>query len=136
MPDDFRLHPMLERDTLHVTDLALCQVRLMNDARFPWLVLVPRRADCRELIDLGDDDRRRLTEEIDHCTRVLLEHTVADKMNVASLGNQVAQLHVHVIARFESDSAWPGPVWGTGAPSPYPNDGATQCAALARALTE
>ncbi len=134
MHDDFRLDPTLERDTLQVTDLALCRVRLMNDERFPWLILVPRRTECRELIDLADEDRRMLTEEIDRCTRVLRDHAAADKMNVAALGNQVAQLHVHVIARFENDSAWPGPVWGVGTPRPYPNDAATQCAALARSL--
>ncbi|MBY6203266.1 HIT domain-containing protein [Halomonas denitrificans] len=136
MNDDFRLDPTLEDDTLQVADLALCRVRLMNDSRFPWLVLVPRRAGCRELIDLDPDDRRELTAEIDRCTRVLRDHAGADKMNVAALGNQVAQLHVHVIARFVNDSAWPRPVWGVGSPRPYPNEAATQCAALARALDE
>ena len=134
MNAEFLLDPRLERDTLPVTDLTLCRVRLMNDARYPWLVLVPRRHGCRELVDLEADDRRTLTDEIDRCTRMLREHAGADKMNVAALGNQVEQLHVHVIARSVGDDAWPGPVWGAHPARPYPNEAATLRAALARLL--
>jgi diadenosine tetraphosphate (Ap4A) HIT family hydrolase len=115
--------------------MALCDVRLINDARYPWLILVPRRAGVTEIIDLAADDRRRLADEVDRCARALRAHTGADKMNVAALGNQVPMLHVHVIARFRNDDAWPGPVWGVLPPSPYPDDARTLRAALAEALT-
>ena len=131
----FELDPRLAADSLPVTDLGVSEVRLINDARYPWLILVPRRSGCVELIDLALDDRRTLTEEIDRCTRVLKARTGADTMNVAALGNQVPMLHVHVIARFRGDDAWPGPVWGVLPPSPYPDDARTLRADLARALT-
>ncbi|SDH13103.1 HIT domain-containing protein [Roseospirillum parvum] len=109
---DFDLHPRLTADTVLVTDWPLCQVRLMNDRTYPWLVLIPRLAEIRELWDLSAHDRGRLMEETSHAAQCLRDLTQADKMNVASLGNQVPQLHVHVIARFTNDPAWPNPVWG------------------------
>ncbi|MBC6441412.1 MAG: HIT domain-containing protein [Rhodospirillales bacterium] len=115
----FALDPKLDTDTHAVCDLDLCTVRLMNDSRFPWLILVPKREGLVELIDLEGDERRLLTEEIDRATRVLREVAAADKMNVAALGNSVRQLHIHVIARHEGDLAWPGPVWGAGQAEPY-----------------
>lgn len=115
----FELDPRLEADTFPVGDLSLCTVRLMNDARFPWLILVPRRPDLAELIDLDDAARARLTMEIDAASRVLKAATGCDKLNVAALGNMVRQLHIHVIARFTSDAAWPGPVWGVGQRKDY-----------------
>lgn len=133
-PDDFELDPRLDEETLQVIDLPLCRVRLMNDSRYPWLVLIPRRAGLTELIELDAGDRRVLTDEIDACSRVLMDHTAADKLNVAALGNQVRMLHVHVVARFEDDDAWPGPVWGVFPARPYPNDASTLCSALAREL--
>jgi diadenosine tetraphosphate (Ap4A) HIT family hydrolase len=118
----FALDPQLAADTHPVCDLALCTVRLMNDATYPWLILVPQRDGLTELIDLSSADRAALTQEIDQACVVLRDLTGCDKLNVAALGNMVRQLHVHVIARFETDAAWPGPVWGTVPPEPYPDD--------------
>ena len=116
---DFALHPKLEADTLQVLDLPLCRVRLMNDRRFPWLILVPRRPDLREMHALGSADRFQLMEEMCGTAAALERAVSAEKMNVAALGNMVPQLHVHVIARFQADTAWPGPVWCVGGPEPY-----------------
>lgn len=132
---EFELDPRLAADSLPILQMALCDVRLINDARYPWLILVPRRAGVTEIIDLAVDDRRRLADEVDRCTRALRTHTGADTMNVAALGNQVPMLHVHVIARFRNDDAWPGPVWGVLPPSPYPDDARALRAALAEAMT-
>jgi diadenosine tetraphosphate (Ap4A) HIT family hydrolase len=118
-PGAFELDPRLEGDSVPVCDLDLCAVRLMNDARFPWVILVPRIAGLAELIDLSETDRRTMTDEIDQVTRALSTQTKAEKMNVAALGNMVRQLHVHVIARFAGDAAWPGPIWGVGTPAAY-----------------
>ncbi|MGH8090315.1 MAG: HIT domain-containing protein, partial [Rudaea sp.] len=96
---DFVLDPRLARDTHCVGDLELSRVLLMDDARFPWLILVPRRANLRELTDLDTGDQQRLLVEIDRCARVLRTLEKPDKLNIAALGNVVAQLHVHVIAR-------------------------------------
>jgi diadenosine tetraphosphate (Ap4A) HIT family hydrolase len=111
---DFVLDPRLAGDTHCVGDLELSRVLLMDDARFPWLILVPRRANLRELTDLGTGDQQRLLAEIDRCARILHTLEKPDKLNIAALGNVVAQLHVHVIARRASDAAWPRPVWGFG----------------------
>ncbi len=107
---EFGLHERLAADTLPVADWPLSRVLLMNDARFPWLILVPRVPDAREIHRLPDDTRAALFDEITRATARLEEVTGADKMNVAALGNMVPQLHVHVIARFEGDAGWPGPV--------------------------
>ena len=112
---EFALDPRLEADTLEVTRLPLSVVRLMNDRRFPWLILVPARPGAMEIVDLDHADRAQLIEEIAVASAALRELFHAKKLNVAALGNVVAQLHVHVIARFESDDAWPKPVWGTTA---------------------
>jgi diadenosine tetraphosphate (Ap4A) HIT family hydrolase len=118
------LDPRLAADTLSVGRLPLCQVRLMNDAHYPWLILVPERAAARELFDLDDADREQLMREVTGVAGVLCRLCGADKMNVAALGNVVAQLHVHVIARFVSDPAWPAPVWGKLPAAPYGDDAA------------
>jgi diadenosine tetraphosphate (Ap4A) HIT family hydrolase len=115
----FELHPRLEADTLLVADWALSRVLLMNDARFPWLVLVPRRAGVSELHELAHAERMVLIEELARASRALKSVTSATKMNIASLGNFVPQLHVHVVARTPSDAAWPKPVWGVGTPVAY-----------------
>ncbi|SFL07308.1 HIT domain-containing protein [Methylorubrum salsuginis] len=120
MSDDFSLDPRLLADTHHVGDLALCSVLLMDDARFPWLILVPRRTAASELTDLDEADAAALTGEIRLTVKVIQALAQPDKVNVAALGNVVAQLHVHVIARFRSDPAWPNPVWGHGERKPYP----------------
>lgn len=115
----FQLDPRLEADSFPVGELSLATLRLMNDARFPWLILVPRRPGLAELIDLDETDRAQLTREIDAASRALKQLTACDKLNVAALGNMVRQLHIHVIARFASDAAWPGPVWGVGERKEY-----------------
>ena len=110
----FSLDPRLGNDTLFVGDLPLSRVLLMNDARWPWLVLVPRREALVELTDLEASDRATLVEEAAAAARFLKAHAKADKINVGALGNLVRQLHVHVVARTVGDPAWPGPVWGVG----------------------
>jgi diadenosine tetraphosphate (Ap4A) HIT family hydrolase len=121
---DFVLDPRLEADSLPVAQWPLCQVRLIDDARFPWLILVPQRPDISEILDLDSDDRRQLTAEIDRAAAGLRRAVGCHKLNVAALGNVVAQLHVHVIARTRSDAAWPKPVWGQGHAQPYEDAGA------------
>ncbi|GBU17190.1 MULTISPECIES: HIT family protein [Methylobacterium] len=117
---DFSLDPRLAADTVPVGDLPLCSVLMMDDRRFPWLVLVPRRLGLREVTDLSEDDARLLWEETRLAARVAQALWRPDKVNVASLGNVVGQLHMHVVARFASDAAWPGPVWGHGSREPFP----------------
>ncbi len=109
----FSLHPRLEKDTFLVTNLPLSRLLLMNDQNFPWLIMVPRRADIQEIIDLPAEDRSLLMEEICLVSEHLRMFFKPDKINVASLGNMVPQLHIHVIARYRNDPAWPNPVWGT-----------------------
>ncbi len=115
----FELHPQLAQDTVPVIELALCEVRLMDDANHPWLVLVPRITDMVELIDLAPAQRTQLATEIDAASRALKALFKPHKLNVAALGNLVPQLHVHVIARYTDDIAWPRPVWGMAAARPY-----------------
>lgn len=115
----FHLDPRLAADTFAVSDLGLCAVRLMNDATYPWLVLVPRRAGAVELVDLSRADRLQLMDEIAATSDLLRRLTACEKLNVAALGNMVRQLHVHVIGRFAADPAWPGPVWGKVPARPY-----------------
>lgn len=115
----FSLHPQLSADTVPVGELALCQVLLANDANYPWLILVPRRPGVTELLDLKDSDRAQLTAETDAAARALKAITECDKLNVAALGNVVAQLHVHVIGRRHGDKAWPKPVWGAAQATAY-----------------
>ncbi len=116
---EFALHPRLAADTAFVADWDLSRVLLMNDARYPWIVLVPRRAGLGEWHDLADADAAILTREIRRAGSGLKKLTGAGKINTAALGNQVPQLHLHVIARHAGDAAWPGPVWGHGAARPY-----------------
>ncbi len=121
-PTHYDLHPQLAADTHPLAAFELCELRLMDDANYPWLVLVPRLPDARELVDLDAAQRHLLTDEIDRAARVLREVFRPFKLNVAALGNLVPQLHVHVIARFEHDPAWPAPVWGRVAARPYTPD--------------
>ena len=111
---NFTLDPRLEADTFQVTDLPLCRVLLMNDSRYPWLILVPRQHGLREFHDLARVVQSRLMSEITLTSEMLERSHRPDKLNVGALGNLVNQLHVHVLGRFESDPAWPGPVWGAG----------------------
>jgi len=115
----FELHPRIAEETVPLGDLMICRVLLMNDARYPWLMLVPRRPNIIELFDLAVTERAILMEEIATVSAALKELTHCQKVNVATLGNVVRQLHVHIVARFETDSAWPNPVWGNGERQPY-----------------
>jgi diadenosine tetraphosphate (Ap4A) HIT family hydrolase len=120
----FTLDERLARDALLIGDLPLCRVLLMNDARWPWLILVPRREGLVELIDLDPPDQTRLMDEAGRAARFLKSQARADKINVGALGNIVRQLHLHVVARVIGDPAWPGPVWGYADATPYGDDAA------------
>jgi len=115
----FVLDPRLEQDTLHMGDFPLCRLLLMNDAQYPWFILVPRREEVSELFQLDTADQHSLWREATLLAELLKDTFKADKMNVATLGNMVSQLHVHVIARRRSDAAWPAPVWGRHPVQPY-----------------
>ena len=118
-PMVWSLHPQLAQDTVPVGDLPLARVLLANDANFPWLILVPRRPGLVELIDLEENAQVQLLGEIAAAAHALKAITECEKLNIAALGNQVAQLHVHVIGRRHGDAAWPKPVWGAAAPAAY-----------------
>lgn len=118
----FDINPRLEGDSVYITDMELCAIRLMKDANYPWLLMVPRRSDLIEIIDLDQADRVLLMSEICAVSEALKTATDCEKLNVGALGNQVSQLHVHVIARFREDSAWPNPVWGAVAPTAYDSE--------------
>ena len=118
-PNDWSLDPELARGTVALGDLALSRVLLADDSNFPWLILVPRRAGITEIIDLPENEQIQLLNEVASAARVLKSVTECEKLNIAALGNVVAQLHVHVIARSHSDKAWPKPVWGVVPPAAY-----------------
>ena len=118
-PEPWSLHPQLARDSNAIGDLALSRVLVVNDANWPWLILVPRREGACEIIDLDEVERAQLMTEIARAERALKEVTACDKLNVAALGNVVPQLHVHVIARRSGDAGWPKPIWGTVPPIPH-----------------
>lgn len=110
------LNPQLEKDTINIGDLPLSRVLVIKDANYPWLLLVPRRANTVEIIDLSEVEQAQLTTEINRVARALKDVTKPDKLNIAALGNVVPQLHIHIIARRSSDAAWPRPVWGVVPP--------------------
>ena len=132
----FEVDARLAGDTVEVCRLALCRVLLSRDANYPWLILVPARPRLREIHDLSDDDRALLMAEIVQATRVLDRLFAPYKLNVAALGNAVPQLHVHVIARFEADPAWPRPIWGVVPPIAYEDAGLQSRLAQLRAAFE
>ena len=115
----FKLHPRLMQDTLVIGDFPLCRLLLMNDANYPWFILVPRRAEIREIFELEQTDQNQLLKESSHLSQVLNQIFQADKLNIAALGNMVPQLHVHHIVRYQADQAWPNPVWGLFPTQPY-----------------
>jgi diadenosine tetraphosphate (Ap4A) HIT family hydrolase len=129
----FSLDARLAADCHVVGELELSRVLLMNDLRFPWLILVPRIAGLRELVELARDQQHALLDEINRVAHVLHAITRPDKMNIATLGNVVSQFHVHVIARHIADAAWPKPVWGVGERVPYTDQESTRVLALLRA---
>ena len=119
MPADtpaWSLHSRLKEDTIDIGDLPLCRVLVIKDANYPWLLLVPRRPDAVEIIDLDEVEQAQLMTEITRVARALKEITKCDKLNIAALGNAVPQLHMHIIARRSSDAAWPRSVWGVAPP--------------------
>ncbi|CDZ35894.1 Hit1 protein [Neorhizobium galegae bv. officinalis] len=116
---EFELDGRIARDSDLVSVLTLCQLRIQNDSRWPWLVLVPQRAGMTEIFDLSPAEQARLSVEVNRVAAALKTVTGATKINVGALGNIVRQLHVHVIARFEGDPNWPGPIWGFGQSVPY-----------------
>jgi len=116
---DFALHPRLAADTFVLGDFPLCRLLLMNDAQYPWCILVPRREGAREIYLLDERDQQQLLRESAQLSRAMMDAFSGHKLNVAALGNVVPQLHVHHIVRFPGDPAWPGPVWGRHPPRPY-----------------
>ena len=119
MASGFALHDTLAADTVEVARWPLCRVLLMQDSRYPWLILVPAQPGLTELHDLSASDQSVLMAEITSASEALVTLHAPDKINVGALGNMVPQLHIHVIARFRGDDAWPGPVWGAHPPAPY-----------------
>lgn len=133
----FALDPRLAADTTAVMSLTLCEVLLMNDARYAWLVLVPRRDGLVELADLTADEQTQLWKEVNQATVALRRLAPYDKLNLGALGNIVRQLHVHLVARRVGDAAWPAPVWGHSAAAPYaPQELAERQQALRLYLTD
>ena len=119
---DFALDDRLANDSVSVIITGLCDVRLMKDRRWPWLLLVPRRPGMSEIFELTPLDQTLLTFETNKVAATLKTVTGAAKINVGALGNIVRQLHVHIIARFEGDANWPGPIWGHGKAEPYADE--------------
>lgn len=129
------MHERLAADTHEIGRLTLSRVLLMNDSSVPWLILVPEVPGATEIHDLNILDRTVLMEEISRASLAMQELYAPDKLNVGVLGNIVPQLHIHIIARYRSDRAWPGPIWGTGPVKPYdPEETASVCERLARRL--
>lgn len=119
---EFILDARLQADTVPVASLDMCDVLLMNDARFPWLIVVPRETSLVEIADLGEHAQQRLWHEVNRAAATLRQVAPCDKLNIGALGNIVRQLHIHVVARREGDAVWPGPVWGHGRTEPYADD--------------
>ena len=115
----FELHPQLARDCHLVGDLTLCRVLLMDDANYPWTILVPRRDSVREICELSEADQLQLMRESSQLARAMQTLFHPDKLNIAALGNRVPQLHLHHVARTTNDPAWPDPVWGRVLRQPY-----------------
>ncbi len=115
----FELHPRLNEDCITIGSFPLCQLLLMNDCNYPWFILVPQREGIREIFELSEADQQQLLSESSLLSKFIARHFKADKINVAALGNMVPQLHIHHIGRFETDPAWPAPVWGHAPAVPY-----------------
>ncbi len=115
----FQLHPRLQQDCITIGHFELCRLLMMNDSQYPWFILVPEKADMSEIYQLTKPDRELLTEESSYLAENLAELYHADKMNIAAIGNMVPQLHIHHIVRYQTDRAWPAPVWGKFDAVPY-----------------
>lgn len=110
----FELHPQLAADCFDLGEFDLCRLLLMNDSRYPWIILVPQRSEMSEIFQLNNSDQIQLAKESSYLLQKMAEIFDADKMNVAALGNVVPQLHIHHVARYKTDHAWPTPIWGVG----------------------
>lgn len=108
----FQLHPRLQQDCFSVGQFALSRVLMMNDSHYPWLILVPQRPDIKEIYELQPADRQQLMQESCFLSEALVELYQPDKLNIAAIGNLVPQLHLHHVARYQTDISWPGPIWG------------------------
>lgn len=115
----FELHPRLVADTISVGDFSLCKLLLHRDANYPWFILVPKREDVTEIYHLSEEDRQQLMRESCQLAEALVDVFSADKINVATLGNMVPQLHMHHVVRYKTDGAWPSPIWGILPPVEY-----------------
>ncbi len=115
----FQLHPRLKQDCIAIGRFELCRLLMMNDSQYPWFILVPERADMHEIYQLSKTERQLLTEESSYLAENLAALYQADKMNIAAIGNIVPQLHIHHIVRYQTDKAWPAPVWGKFDAIPY-----------------
>jgi len=115
----FQLHPRLEQDCIAVGRFDLCQLLIMNDSQYPWIILVPQKPDISEIYQLEKPDRQLLSEESAYLAENLAVLYRADKINIAAIGNLVSQLHIHHIVRYRTDKAWPAPVWGKFDAVPY-----------------
>ena len=118
----FEIDSQLKQTSYPLISLGVCDLRLVDDQRWPWLLIIPRVPHAVELIDLSPDLRSEVWLEIDHVARVMRDQFSPYKLNIAALGNQVRQLHIHCIARFPDDDAWPNPVWGVGESLPYDSE--------------
>jgi len=131
MAESFELDPRLAADCILVGRLPLSLLLLFNDARYPWFILVPQRREISEIFQLSELDQQQLWRESAALARNLMYSFHADKINIGALGNLVPQLHLHHIARFTTDPAWPGPVWGHSAAEPYEKHGITERVGMA-----
>lgn len=135
--NDFQLHPRLQQDCFVVGHFALSQLLMMNDNQYPWFILVPQRNDISEIFQLNDSDRQQLLQESCLVAEKLVEIYQPDKLNIAAIGNLVPQLHVHHVARFKTDKAWPAPIWGKFSACTYAEqDAAAHIARLQQSLQE
>lgn len=133
---NFQLHPQLAKDCLHIGQLPLCELLLMNDASYPWLILVPRRPEMVEIYQLAVNDQQQLICESSFIAQQLASTFNADKINIAALGNVVPQLHIHHIVRYRTDPAWPAPVWGKSPARAYtPEEQLTRITLLKSSLS-
>jgi diadenosine tetraphosphate (Ap4A) HIT family hydrolase len=121
LPSDFQLDPILERDSVFITNMKFSQLRLINNSDFPWLIIIPMKENLVEITDLTDDEYHQMNSEIRNIAKTLLIETSADKLNIATIGNVVSQLHIHIIARYQNDKLFPNPVWGCKF-TPYTKD--------------
>jgi diadenosine tetraphosphate (Ap4A) HIT family hydrolase len=119
MTIQFQLHPRLKQDCIAIGRFDLCQLLMMNDSQYPWFILVPEKAGIKEIYQLGKTERRVLTDESSFLAEKMAALYNADKLNIAAIGNLVPQLHIHHVVRYQSDKAWPAPIWGKFAAVPY-----------------